>query len=97
MKNKNYYVYIITNKGNNVLYIGITSDLIKRVYEHKNKLADSFSKKYNLDKLVYFEIFDDPENAIKRGKQLKNWHRDWKLNLIKANNPGFKDLYDGIL
>lgn len=97
MKSKNYYVYIITNKGNHVFYIGVTSNLIKRIYEHKNKLADGFSKKYNLNKLGYFEIFDDPESAIKREKQLKNWHRDWKLNLIKDCNQTLRDLYYDII
>jgi putative endonuclease len=70
-----FYVYIITNKWNRVLYVGVTNDLIRRIYEHKEKLVDSFSNKYNLNKLVYYEIFDDPENAIRREKRLSNWHR----------------------
>ena len=89
---KNYYVYIITNKYNTVFYVGMTDNLIRRIYEHKNKLIEGFSKKYNLFKLVYFEETNDVNEAIKREKQLKNWHRDWKLNLIKETNPNFKDL-----
>jgi len=94
---KDGFIYIITNHTNSTIYIGVTSDLIKRIYEHKNKLADGFSKKYNLCKLVYYEKFDDIENAILREKQLKNWHRDWKENLIKDRNPNWDDLYDDII
>lgn len=77
--------------GNNrpTIYIGVTSNLINRVFEHKNKFVDGFSKKYELDKLLYFEIFDSIEDALKREKQLKNWRRQWKLNLIKTKNPNF--------
>lgn len=89
---KQYYVYILTNNNNNVLYTGITSNLIKRIYEHKNKLADGFTKKYNVNKLVYYEIFEDPENAIKREKMIKNLLRIKKIALIKAKNPEFKEL-----
>lgn len=94
---KQYYTYILTNKYNTVLYIGITSDLVKRIYEHKNKLAEGFTKKYNVDKLVYFEEYDDPENAVKREKTLKNLLRSKKIDLIRRKNPDFKDLYDEIL
>ena len=80
-----------------VLYIGVTSNLRKRIYEHKNKMVDGFTKEYNIDKLLYFEVFDDIESAIMREKQLKNWRREWKIDLIKTMNPEFKDLYDGIL
>jgi len=97
MSSKNYYIYILTNKNNTTLYIGVTNDLVRRIYEHKNELVDGFTKKYRLKKLVYFEILDDPENAIIREKQLKNWHRDWKINLITENNPEFTDLYPQIL
>lgn len=86
---KTYYVYIITNKLNSVLYIGITSNLVKRIWEHKNKVVDGFSNKYNLNKLVYYEICNDIEQAIKREKQLKNWHRAWKDNLIKEKIQNF--------
>jgi len=91
-ENRNYYVYILTNKANHVLYIGVTNDLVRRMYEHKNKLVDGFTKKYNLTKLVYYEVTDDVGSAIRREKQLKNWHRDWKINLIDQFNPEWEDL-----
>lgn len=94
---KNSYVYIMTNKVNTVLYIGVTANLAKRIYQHKNKLADGFTEKYNINKLIYFEIFEDIEEAIKREKQLKNWHREWKMNLIKEKNPNFEDLYPTLI
>ncbi|WP_436836596.1 GIY-YIG nuclease family protein [Paraglaciecola arctica] len=86
-------VYIITNRYNTTLYIGVTSNLIKRIYQHKNKLVKGFSAQYNLDKLVYFECFEDMENAITREKRLKVWKRDWKNRLINEMNPRWKDLY----
>ena len=94
---KQYYVYILMNQYNTVLYIGITSNLIKRIYEHKNKLVKGFTEKYNVDKLVYYEIFDDPKNAIKREKTMKNLLRNKKFLLVKSGNPLFKDLYEEIL
>ena len=87
-----YFVYILTNKSNKVLYIGVTNDLERRIYEHKNKMVDGFSKRYNLTKLVYFEETSDVKSAIEREKQLKNWHREWKKNLINRFNPDWKDL-----
>ena len=90
--NKIYAVYIMTNYSETSLYIGVTSNLPKRVWEHKNKVVEGFTEKYNVDKLVYFETTDSIESAIKREKQLKNWHREWKINLIKEKNPEFKDL-----
>ena len=87
-----YYVYILTNKVNTVFYIGVTNNLNRRIYEHKNKLIEGFTKKYNVNKLVYYEISDSVESAILREKQLKRWHRQWKINLIKKNNPLFKEL-----
>ncbi len=93
-ENRQYYVYILTNKSNNVLYVGVTNDLIRRIFEHKNKLVEGFTKKYNLRKLVYYEATNDIEGAINREKQLKNWHRDWKINLIDQFNPDWKDLSD---
>jgi len=93
-EDRQYYVYILTNKSNNVLYIGVTNDLIRRIFEHKNKLVEGFAKKYNLRKLVYYEATDDIESAINREKQLKNWHRDWKINLVDQFNPDWKDLSD---
>ncbi|MCK4544024.1 GIY-YIG nuclease family protein [candidate division WOR-3 bacterium] len=91
---KKYYVYIITNRNNNVLYIGITNNLKRRIYEHREKLISGFSKKYNLKKLVYYESTSDVKSAILREKQLKNWHREWKINLITRFNNGWKDLSD---
>ena len=90
---KDYYVYILTNKSK-TLYIGVTNNLERRVFEHKHKLKDGFTKKYNLTKLVYFERFNDINDAIKREKQLKNWHRQWKINLIESKNKEWKDLYE---
>ena len=87
-----YYVYILTNKTNSVIYIGITNNLLRRLYEHKNKLLDGFTKKYNVNKLVYFEQTSDINEAIKREKILKKWNREWKIELIKKQNPEFKDL-----
>jgi putative endonuclease len=88
---KNYYIYILTNKSK-ILYIGVTNNLNRRVYEHKNKLIEGFTKKYNLDELVYFEVFNNIEDAIRREKQLKNWHRQWKMNLVESVNKEWKDL-----
>ena len=94
---KQYYIYILTNFTNSVLYTGITNDLVRRVYEHKNNLVDGFTKKYNVHKLVYYEVFEDPENAIKREKSIKNLLRRKKIALIKTMNPGFSDLYLNLL
>jgi putative endonuclease len=89
-----YYVYILSNKTNTVLYIGVTNNLERRLYEHKNKLIDGFTKKYNLGKLVYFETFKDVSRAIEREKQLKKWSRIKKISLIETQNPGWSDLYN---
>jgi putative endonuclease len=86
----------MTDRPTGVLYIGVTSDLAKRIWEHKNGIFEGFSKKYGLDKLVYYEIHDDIENAIKREKQMKEWKRNWKFKLIIDSNPKWKDLYDDI-
>ena len=91
MFEKQYYVYILTNKSN-TLYTGITDDLYRRLYEHKNKLTPGFTKKYNIDKLIYYEVFDDPESAIQREKEIKSWTRKKKLELIKKINPNFEEL-----
>jgi len=90
---KQMFVYILASKRNGTLYIGVTSDLRKRVWEHKNHLVDGFTKKYNVDRLVYYEVHDNPTTAIQREKSLKRWHRDWKLKLIEKGNPGWDDLY----
>lgn len=90
------YVYIMSNKNNNVLYIGVTNDLVRRVYEHKNKILKGFTAKYNVDKLVYYECFDDELSAIQREKNLKNWHKEWKEKLINQMNPLWDDLYESL-
>ena len=87
-----YYVYIITNKKDGVLYIGVSNDLERRMFEHKNKLVKGFSSKYNLNKLIYFESFQFVKEAIKREKNLKKWKRDWKINLIVEDNADWIDL-----
>ena len=92
--NNQYFVYIMTNKNNSVRYTGMTNNLIKRVYQHKEKLIEGFTKKYNCTKLVYYEIFNDPYNAIAREKQIKAGSRQKKLKLINSFNPAWKDLYD---
>jgi len=96
MGRRQFYVYILASHIGGTLYIGVTNDLVRRCYEHREKLADGFTRRYNVGKLVYFECFDDPENAIRREKQLKKWNRAWKVRLIEANNPNWDDLYLGI-
>lgn len=91
---KNYYIYILSNKNNSVLYTGMTNSLMRRVWEHKAKLIEGFTKKYNVDKLVYFESFDNPRAAIKREKQIKAGSRKKKIELINKLNPDWKDLYN---
>ena len=92
-----YYIYILTNNYNTVLYIGVTNNLIRRIYEHKNKLVDGFTKKYNIHKLVYYEVTKDINSAIAREKQLKNYSRAKKNVLIDNFNKNWQDLYDNIL
>ena len=94
---KTGYVYIITNINHEVLYIGVTSDLPKRIWEHKNKVVDGFSKRYCLSKLVYYEVFGTIEDAIYREKCMKKWNRAWKVRLIEAMNINWNDLYDKII
>ena len=89
-----YYVYIMTNKRNSVLYTGVTNDLKKRIYEHKTKLIDGFTKKYNVSKLVYYEVFSDIYNAIAREKQIKGGSRKRKIHLIDSVNSDWRDLYE---
>jgi len=93
---KQFYVYIMTNKNNRVLYTGITNDLKRRVYEHREKLVDGFTKKYNVSKLIYYEIFEDPENAILREKKIKAGSRQKKIDLINGTNREWNDLYEEI-
>jgi putative endonuclease len=93
---KKYYVYILASRRNGTIYIGVTGNLKKRVFEHKNGLINGFTKKYYVKKLVYFERFDQIDDAILREKRLKKWKREWKINLIRNMNPGWIDLYDDI-
>lgn len=92
----NRYVYIITNKTHSTLYIGVSHDLKKRMWEHKNKIIEGFSKRYNLNKLVYFEHYEDYEAAANRERRLKKWNRAWKERLINEANPKWNDLYDDL-
>jgi len=92
---KEFYVYITTNKRNNVFYTGVTNDINRRIYQHKHKLVKGFTKKYNVNKLVFLESFKSPNDAIRAEKQIKGWTRQKKIELIKSNNPEFKDLADG--
>lgn len=89
---KTYYVYILASKRNGTIYIGVSSNLENRIYEHNNKIVEGFTKKYNVGKLVYYEATNDVKTAIAREKQLKKWNRKWKLELIEKNNPEWNDL-----
>ena len=93
---KRYYVYILARQRNGTLYVGVSSDLIKRTYQHKNDLVDGFTKEYQVHNLVHYEQFNDVNEAIAREKQLKNWQRKWKLELIEESNPDWEDLYEEI-
>lgn len=92
-----YYIYILSNQNNSVLYVGITNDLVRRIYEHKNKLCQGFTKKYNVDKLVYYEMCSDALSAITREKQLKSGSRKKKILLVESMNIEWEDLYSAIL
>ena len=91
---KNMYVYIVTNQPYGTLYIGVTNNLIRRTWEHKNKVFKGFTSKYDLNRLVYYEVYESETEAIKREKVLKHWLRDWKIDLINNFNPDWEDLYD---
>jgi putative endonuclease len=93
MKDHNYFVYILASKRNGTFYTGVTNDLIRRVYEHKNDLADGFTKKHNVKMLVYYETTSDIESAIHREKIIKKWKRAYKLDAIERMNPDWRDLY----
>jgi putative endonuclease len=95
--NKQPAVYTLTNKRNGTLYVGVTSDVIKRIWEHKNDTVDGFSKRYGLHLLVWYELHESMESAIKREKRMKDWKRSWKLELIETSNPDWLDLYRKIL
>lgn len=94
---KSYYVYIMASKRNGTLYIGVTNDLIRRVREHKDKLIEGFTKRYNISMLVHYESATEIKSAIVREKTLKSWNRKWKLDLIEKDNPEWKDLYCDII
>ena len=94
---KTYYVYILASKRNGTLYIGVTNDLIRRVYEHKNDLIKGFTKKYKVHRLVYYEPYDDTHSAIQREKRIKKWMRKWKIELIETMNPDWRDLYEELI
>ncbi|EKD73113.1 MAG: hypothetical protein ACD_45C00459G0001 [uncultured bacterium] len=94
---KNYYIYIMASKRNGTLYTGITSDLIKRVYQHKTEEIPGFTSKYKVNQLVYYEIHTDIREAIKREKNIQAWKRTWKLRLIEEKNPNWNDLYEVIV
>ncbi|MCA1427971.1 MULTISPECIES: GIY-YIG nuclease family protein [unclassified Bradyrhizobium] len=91
-----YYVYILASKKHGTLYIGVTNDLVRRVYQHRTKTVPGFTSKYGVDKLVLFEIYDDAVSANAREKELKKWRRDWKTRLIEEQNPNWDDLYPGL-
>lgn len=92
-----YYAYILASKKNGTLYIGVTNNLVKRIYEHKNDLVEGFTKRYHTHNLVYFEPYEEINEAILREKRLKKWNRQWKMELIEKNNPEWKDLYSEII
>lgn len=96
MKEKQYFVYILAKGRNSTFYTGFTENLVKRVWEHKNECADGFTKEHDVKMLVYYEIFDDYELALKREKRLKKWNRPWKMRVIEEMNPKWEDLYEGI-
>ena len=97
LMHKEFYTYILASKRNGTLYIGVTCNLVKRIWEHKEGIADCFTKKYTIKNLVYYEQHTNIESAIHREKRLKEWNRRWKLNLIEKFNPNWDDLYKGIL
>ncbi|MBA2399142.1 MAG: GIY-YIG nuclease family protein [Bradyrhizobium sp.] len=91
-----YYVYILASRKDGAIYVGVTNDIVRRVYEHRIKAVPGFTSKYNITQLVWFEIYDDPTSAISREKELKKWKRSWKTQLIEAQNPRWEDLYESI-
>ncbi|CAN7751019.1 GIY-YIG nuclease family protein [Bradyrhizobium sp. LjRoot220] len=91
-----YYVYILASRRDGAIYVGVTNDIVRRVYEHRIKAVPGFTSKYNITQLVWFEAYDDPTSAISREKELKKWKRRWKTELIEAQNPLWKDLYESI-
>jgi putative endonuclease len=92
----NYYVYILASRKDGATYVGMTNDIVRRIYEHRTKAVQGFTSKYNITRLVWFEIYDDPASAITREKELKKWKRAWKTQLIEAKNRQWDDLYESI-
>ncbi|MBI5264134.1 MAG: GIY-YIG nuclease family protein [Bradyrhizobium sp.] len=91
-----YDVYILASRRDGAIYVGVTNDIIRRIFEHRSKAVSGFTSKYNITRLVWFEIYNDPVSAITREKELKKWKRAWKTKLIEKNNPNWDDLYDSI-
>jgi putative endonuclease len=91
-----YYVYIIASRKDGAIYVGVTNDIVRRIYEHRIKAVPGFTSRFNITRLVWFEIYDDPISAISREKELKKWKRSWKVQLIEKDNPEWKDLYESI-
>lgn len=91
-----FYVYLLASRKEGTLYLGVTRDLVRRTYQHKEKLLPGFTSRYDVRRLVWFEVYDDPTNAIEREKQIKKWRRAWKIELIEKENPDWKDLYPEI-
>ena len=96
INDKRMCVYILASKRNGTLYIGVSSNLRKRVWQHRNHLIEGFTKKYEVNRLVYYEVFDNPTSAIEREKRLKEWRRTWKIHLIEKQNPNWDDLYSNL-
>ena len=92
-----FYVYLLASRRQGTLYVGVTRDLVRRVYEHKHKATQGFTKRYSVDRLVWFEFYDDPLTAIEREKEIKKWRRAWKIELIEETNPDWRDLYPEIV
>jgi putative endonuclease len=96
VKRVQYYVYMLASQRNGTLYVGVTRDLVGRTYQHRTKAKPGFTSRYGVQRLVWFEAYDDPTNAITREKEIKKWRRAWKLRLIEESNPQWRDLYDDI-
>jgi putative endonuclease len=92
-----YYVYLLASRKSGTLYLGVTRDLVRRVWEHKSKAAPGFTSRYEVNRLIWFEVYDDPTTAITREKEIKKWRRVWKIALIEKSNPEWRDLYDEIV
>lgn len=93
---KHYYVYLLADRYRGIFYIGVTDDIIRRVWEHKQRMRDGFTKRYGIDRLVYYECIDNAEEAMRRERRLKRWNREWKIEAIEKMNPEWNDLYNVI-